>query len=120
MKIAVTAKGDNLDCQVDPRFGRAGKFIIFDTETENFEVVDNTQNYQAAQGAGIQSAGNVVETGAEAVISGHCGPKAFRVLSTAGIKIYAGAEGTVREMLDKFQRGELTENSTADVEGHWV
>jgi len=120
MKIAVTSKENNLESEIDKRFGRACGFIIFDTEKNDFTFVNNTQNLEASQGAGIQAAQTVSEQDAEIVITGHCGPKAFKVLSAAGIKIYTGAEGSVNEVLNKFKNGELEEISSADVEGHWV
>ena len=54
------------------------------------------------------------------MITGHCGPKAFRTLAAAGIKIVVGAGGTVAEALEKFKAGELKESDGADVESHWV
>lgn len=120
MKIAVSAKGRTLDAEVDPRFGRASVFLVVDTETGEFEVVENAQNLEAAQGAGIQAARTVAEHGAEAVISGHCGPKAFRTLIAAGIKVAVGASGTVSEALERFASGELAPTESADVEGHWA
>lgn len=119
MKIVITATGETLDADVDPRFGRAAKFILFDTETDEFEAVDNTQNLNAAQGAGIQAAESVSRLGAEGVISGHCGPKAFRALTAAGIAIYTGAEGTVSEAVEQFRSGSLSRAGSADVDGHW-
>lgn len=120
MKVAITSQGKELSSPVDLRFGRAKYFIIADTDSGDFEAADNTQNLNAPQGAGIQSAQNIVNKGVEAVISGHCGPNAFRTLSAAGIKIVVGAEGTVAEALEKFKTGELKELEGADVEGHWV
>ena len=120
MKIAVTASGPNLNSPVDPRFGRAACFIIYDTETNTFESVDNTQNLNAAQGAGIQAAETVARQGVQSVITGHCGPKAFRVLSSAGIRIYTGAAGTVETAIREFSAGTLKEIQSADVGGHWV
>ena len=120
MKIVVTSQGETLESKVDPRFGRAKNFILLDTETGKFEAIDNTQNLNAAQGAGIQAAQNVTNTDAEALITGNCGPKAFKVLSAASIKVYIGAEGTVAEAVEKFKKGELEEASGANVEGHWV
>ena len=119
MKIVITATGDTLDAKVDPRFGRAAKFILFDTDTGDFEAVDNAQNLNAAQGAGIQSAEAVSRLGAEGVISGHCGPKAFRALAAADIAIYTGAEGTVAQAIEQFRNGSLSRAGSADVEGHW-
>ena len=120
MKVAITSQGKELSSPVDLRFGRAKYFIIADTDSGDFEAADNTQNLNAPQGAGIQSAQNIVNKGVEAVISGHCGPNAFRTLSAGGIKIVVGAEGTVAEALEKFKAGELKELEGADVEGHWV
>jgi len=120
MKVAITAVDKTLDAKIDPRFGRSKFFIAIDTETGKFEVVDNTVNLNAAQGAGIQSAANVAELGAEAVITGHVGPKAFSALNAAGIKIYTLAESiTVADALELFKSGSLKCADNADVEGHW-
>ncbi|NLF92612.1 MAG: dinitrogenase iron-molybdenum cofactor biosynthesis protein [Oligosphaeraceae bacterium] len=120
MKVALTSQGDSLDTAVDTRFGRAAKFLLWDSETGAVTAVDNKQNLNAAQGAGIQSAMRVVEQGADVVITGHCGPKAFRVLSEAGVKIYLTKAGTGHEVIRLFQEGKLEIAANADVEGHWV
>jgi len=122
MKIVITAKDEGLDSQLDPRFGRAQCFIVMDTETGEHQSVSNDQNVQAAQGAGIQAGRNVVDTGAEAVITGNVGPKAFQTLQAAGIKIYLCSDGslTVQEALDRYNKGELAEVSDANVSGHWM
>ncbi len=120
MRIAFSASGDTLDAQMDARFGRAAKFIIIDTETDDFVVVDNTQNLNAAQGAGIQSAQHVVSAGAQVLVSGHTGPKAFKVLQAAGVDIYLSSAATVREAYQSWKNGELGKIDTADVEGHWL
>ena len=78
--------GDNLDSTINHSFGRTKKFLVAESDTMEYELADNAQNLNAAQGAGIQSAQNVGETGAEAVITLHLGPKAFKVLSGAGGK----------------------------------
>jgi predicted Fe-Mo cluster-binding NifX family protein len=120
MKIAVSTTGNSLDAELDQRFGRAPRFLIVDTDSGNVEVVDNVQNLNAAQGAGIQSAMTIAGTGAQAVITGHCGPKAFRVLTEAGIKIYNTEAKTVREAMTLYSDGKLTAADNADVEGHWL
>lgn len=119
MKICVTAQGTDKDSQVDPRFGRAANFIIHDTDTGGFEILDNKQNLQAAQGAGIQAAQKAAGSGAKAVITGHVGPKAFSALQAAGIEIFIGARGTVAEAIAAYKEGKLEKAAGADVEGHW-
>jgi predicted Fe-Mo cluster-binding NifX family protein len=120
MKIAITTGGNTTAAEVDSRFGRSPKFLIYDTETGESFVVDNTQNLNAAQGAGIQSAQNVAKTGAQAVITGHCGPKAFALLHKANIAVYHSPACSIDEALDRFKKGELKQAESADVEGHWV
>jgi predicted Fe-Mo cluster-binding NifX family protein len=119
MKVAVTSQGKDLASTVDPRFGRARYFVVADTETSEFEAVDNEQNLNAAQGAGIQSAQCVAGLGVEAVLTGHCGPKAFQALSAGGIAIYLVSAGTVGEALDKLKSGAIAPIDSADVDGHW-
>jgi predicted Fe-Mo cluster-binding NifX family protein len=119
MKIAFSTSGNDLSAPLDSRFGRAPKFLLYDLDSAGFEVIDNQQNLNAAQGAGIQSAETVARSGAKALVSGHCGPKAFRVLASAGIKIYNSDAFTVAEALEQFKAGKLKEASGADVQGHW-
>ena len=120
MKIVFTTSGDCLNAPLDSRFGRAPKFLVYDLDSETFEVVDNGQNLNTAQGAGIQSAETVARLGAKSLVTGHCGPKAFRVLIAAGIKIFNTDLPTVAAALDAFKEGTLKPAETADVEGHWV
>lgn len=120
MKIAITASGINLDSTIDLRFGRAQKFIIYDMDRETFDVLDNAQNLNASQGAGIQAAQHVANSGARALITGHTGPKAFKVLETAGIPVYLAKGGTVMEAINQWKLLKLPKILEADVEGHWV
>ena len=120
MRLLITTSGSDLDAPLDRRFGRAARFLVYDTETATTTVTDNGQNLNAAQGAGIQAAQTAAAAGAEAVITGHCGPKAFRLLRQGGIAVYHTDAATVREAVDQFQAGQLAPSAEADVEGHWV
>ncbi len=120
MKLAISSSENNLGSQIDLRFGRAKGFIIYETNDDSFQFIDNVQNLEAAQGAGIQAAQNVVNKDVEAVITGHCGPKAFKVLSTSGLKVYTVETGKISEIIENFKNGELQELASADVEGHWM
>ncbi len=120
MKILVTAKGKLISDDVDPRFGRAKFFVLVDTDTNKATAHDNSQNLNAAQGAGIQAAQSVVRLGAEAVISGNVGPNAFQTLNAAGVKVYLCPPATVEEALRKFKAGELKDAASPNVQGHWA
>ena len=119
MKLAITSLGEALDSPVDQRFGRARYFILYDTDTEEWTAHDNEQNLNAAQGAGIQAGQKIAEIGADAVITGHCGPKAFTTLKAGNIDVYPGASGTVEEAISAFAKGEFQKTGNADVEGHF-
>jgi len=119
MNIAITSKGRDLESEVDTRFGRATVFIIYDTKTDEFAAIDNVQNLTAVQGAGIQAAQNIINTGCKVVLTGHCGPKAFRLLDEGEVKIYTNAHGNIKEVIDKFKKGKLAMAKSADVKGHW-
>ena len=120
MKIIITSQGEDLISQVDPRFGRAKYFVIYNTETEEIIMKSNEQNLNAAQGAGIQSAQNVVDFGGEMVMTGHCGPKAFRILNEGGIKVVTDVSGTVADAIELYKKGNINFAQSADVEGHWM
>ena len=119
MKIAVTSQGTDIDSQVDPRFGRAAYIIIVDSETMNFEALDNKENLNALKGAGIQAASDIHEKGAEVLLTGFCGPNAFKTLQAAGVKVANDASGTVRDAVRAFLDGKLPFADEANVEGHW-
>jgi len=120
MKVAVSSTGETMDSPIDPRFGRAARFILFDTDTGTLETADNSAGLQSAQGAGIQAAETVSRLGAECLITGHCGPKAFRALEAAGIQVFVGAEGTIAQAIEQLGEGRLRRADGPDVGGHWA
>ena len=117
MKIAITSTGAKLEDKVDPRFGRCRYFILFDTETNKFEAMENT-GAQGMGGVGIQSGQIMADKGVETVLTGSCGPNAFQTLQAAGIKVITGASGTVQEAIDKFKSGGFKPVSQANVSAH--
>ena len=119
MKIAISAAGRKPDSPMDARFGRAGYFQIFDTDADEYEIIDNAAGMDAMQGAGVQAGELVAGRGVSVLITGHCGPKAFRVLAAAGIKVMLCSGGTVENAIAKFKNGGLKEIAGPDVNGHW-
>lgn len=119
MKIAVTAKAASLSAQMDPRFGRAAFILIIDLDTMQFEAVDNSENVRAFEGAGIQAATMISDRGAEVLLTGYCGPKAFKTLEVAEIKVVNDMEGTVLDAVNAFREGRFTYSDGANAEAHW-
>lgn len=105
--IAISSEGPALESQVDPRFGRAGGFVIINTDTDELSYIDNGESQTRAQGAGIETAERLAEAGVGVVLSGYVGPKAFAALKAANIKVCQDLEGmSVGEALSKFKAGE--------------
>ncbi len=120
MKIAFSTHGDSLNSPLDSRFGRAPRFLIFDDETGLLNSIENTQNLNAAQGAGIQSAMTLCQEKVDCVITGHCGPKAFQTLEAANIKVYLSKAETITDAYELLKAGKLTAAEDANAEAHWV
>ncbi|MGI6015048.1 MAG: NifB/NifX family molybdenum-iron cluster-binding protein [Methanothrix sp.] len=118
MKVCVTAGASGLDAPMDPRFGRSPFFVIVDTESMSENSIANT-NVDAASGAGIQAAQDIAREGASALITGNVGPNAMQTLTSANIDVYQyQGVGSVREVVEKFKRGELVKITGASVPGH--
>ncbi len=105
MKIAIPAQGNSLDMMVDERFGRAKGFIIFDTQTDTFQWIDNDKNMNASSGAGTKTAQAIIDANVQVLITNDVGPKAYQLLSGEGIEIFKIEEKmTVKDAITKFKQ----------------
>ena len=119
LKIAITSKGKDLDSPMDPRFGRAPYILIVDTLDQGLEVLDNSENVNAFKGAGIQAAVMVSDRGAKVLLTGYCGPNAFKTLNAAGVKVANDVTGTVKDAVIAYREGKISFADDANVEGSW-
>ncbi len=101
-KICVPSLRDDLGAEMDPTFGRASYFLIFDPATQDVEVFKNP-NKEALQGAGIKAAQLIASKNVNTVLTGSCGPKATRILQAAGIQIKSGLSGRVKDVLSEYK-----------------
>jgi predicted Fe-Mo cluster-binding NifX family protein len=107
MKIVVSSTGISLDDKTHDLFGRCDFLIIFDMETGDVKAVKN-ENKDAESGAGIGCAQIVFDEGAQSVISGKVGPKAYEVLQHAGVDVFLAPPGIlVSDALEKYKEGRL-------------
>ena len=105
-KIAISSEGPTLEDWVDPRFGRAGGFVIVELPERKLDYIDNGASQMMAMGAGIETAERMAAAGVEVVLSGYVGPKAFAALTAAGIKICQDVEGiTIGEAIENYVAG---------------
>ncbi len=117
MRIAVSSSGDNLGAQIDPRFGRCAYFLVGNTDDMSFEAFDN-ENIALGRGAGIQAAQFVASKGVRAVLTGNVGPNAVKTLSAAGIHVFAGQKGSVKDAVLNYKDGKLEPTREATVADH--
>jgi predicted Fe-Mo cluster-binding NifX family protein len=114
MKICITAQGDTLDADLDPRFGRCQYFLLVDAETLQYEAIQNP-NLDATGGAGIQSGQLMTNKKVDIVITGNVGPNAFQTLQAANIEVITGATGTIRGTLEQYNQGLLKPTTSPSV-----
>lgn len=117
MKIAISSFEKDLNSQVDPRFGRTPYILIVDSDTMQYEVLENP-SATAAGGAGIQTAQMVTEKGAQVVLTGNVGPNAFDVLSAADIEVITGIRGTVESAVKRYLQGQLQPTARQNIPSH--
>jgi predicted Fe-Mo cluster-binding NifX family protein len=117
MKVAVSAKGRDLDAETSPIFGRCQAFVIVDSETLSFEAFANP-SLSARGGAGVQAAQFVIGQGAQAVLAGNVGPNAFAVLDAANVPVYRFDGGSVHQAIEAYVAGELSAEGGATVSDH--
>jgi predicted Fe-Mo cluster-binding NifX family protein len=121
MKIAICSQSDNTQSNVDSRFGRAAYFAVYDESVDEWEFVENRQNLQASQGAGIQAAQTVIDFGVGVLIAANVGPKAMVALRADGISVFeADTAKTIQQTFDAYRSGQLTQLDQSNVEGHWA
>ncbi len=114
MKIAITSQGQDENSLVDERFGRCSFFYIINLNDKKTEVLANADNAALGQGAGIQTAQNLVDRDIKGVITGFCGPKAFKVLDASSISVYSVEKMTVKEAIELYVSSKLIKITTAN------
>jgi predicted Fe-Mo cluster-binding NifX family protein len=119
MKILVTCKENNENCEIDPRFGRCLHFAVVDLESGEISFHDNSENASGRQGAGVGAAKLAADLGVEYLLTGNCGPKAFQVLEASGVKVVVGISGKLKEVVENFKNGKYSTIDKPNVEGHW-
>ncbi len=118
LKLAITSSGSTLESAVDPRFGRCSYFLIVDSDSLDFEAVENPA-ITATGGAGVQAVQTVLDKGAEVIITGNVGPNAFKAMEAGDIELYIGTSGTVMSLINEFKEGKLQKVDSATVESHF-
>jgi predicted Fe-Mo cluster-binding NifX family protein len=109
MKIAVSAKGPALSSEIAPHFGRANYFVVVNTNTGELSAHDNSQNMRAAHGGAAHAAQHIITCGVEGLITGNITADAATALKAGNVQIYKQTWGTVRDGIERFKSGRLSD-----------
>lgn len=110
MRIIVSVSEKSESAALDPRFGRCQYFAVCDENGNTCEFIENP-GISSAHGAGITAANKIVEIGADVVITGNLGPNALRVLQASNIRGYASSQLSIKEAIEMYKDGKLSEIS---------
>jgi predicted Fe-Mo cluster-binding NifX family protein len=86
MKIFISALENSMEAQVDQRFGRCAWLIGVDSDTGDWQALENP-GAALSGGAGVAAAQFVLDHGAGVVISGDFGPHAAQAFGQAGVEM---------------------------------
>ena len=116
MKIIIPVNEENENTEISQSFGRAPFYMIYDTETKKTSTMINPAT-ESPSGAGIKAAQTIVDSGAKVLLTIRCGKNAHDVLKGADIKVMEAAPGPVKDNLNAYLEGKLSELETIH-EGH--
>ncbi len=109
MKICVPTSGQGgYDDLVSEHFGRAPTFTVVDTDSNNVNVIDNQSEHMGGSGKPPEQ---IAKTGAQVLLCSGLGPRAIDMLTSFGIEVYVGAQGTARQAVDEWRAGRLQKAS---------
>ena len=107
MKVAIGLEENSYESQVDRRFGRASFFILIDTESNDYEIIENEAKDEAT-GAGLKVVKNLMSLGVDEIIAGEIGAKAAVLIEEFDIPTYKlGELKSVDEVLKNYKENKL-------------
>jgi predicted Fe-Mo cluster-binding NifX family protein len=111
MKIAFTSEGTSWDSLIDPRFGRAENIVLYNEDSKEFTVIDNSAVKNDAHGAGTATAQKIFELKPDVLITGNGpGETAAKALKHIQMRVFAEANNlTLRQAYNNYLSGNLKE-----------
>lgn len=108
MKTAFpTQTANDLDSPVFNHFGSAAFFIVVDTDTHEYDIIEN-QDKDHLHGQ-CQPLAALDNYPVDAVVVGGIGKGALGKLNASGVRTFRAVDGTVRENLSLLAQGKLQE-----------
>ena len=100
MKLFVALKENKgIDSKLSEHFGHCGYFAIFDTETKNFDIVENKIEHANNEMTPVEQ---VMKFKPDVVFSLGIGQRAIKLFNEKGIKVHTGKFNVLKEVIDNF------------------
>lgn len=101
MLLLIGSDENELESSVAKRFGHVIYFILYNTETNSFEVFENID-----EGHKHKNLQQFLDKGVEAFMVGNIGPHAFEIINTPKSKVYLTRKTSVKQAVDKYLKGD--------------
>jgi predicted Fe-Mo cluster-binding NifX family protein len=102
MRIAITAIGKGSDAEVDLRCERACYILIFSSDGDLIETIDNRRNVYATHSPTGEVSQLLARKNVEVILTGPCGLKSRQAMNNAGIEVVFEYARPVSEALGTF------------------
>lgn len=106
MRICIPIETDKgKAAMVYGHFGSAPYFIIYDSEKDSFQIINNSNQHHThgtCQPMGVLNRKNI-----DVVVCVGMGARAVLKLNEVGIQAYKAAAGTAEEIIEKYKLGKL-------------
>ena len=109
MKVAISAKGNNLDSAVERNLKRTPFYLIVDTETLNFESIPAKIQYDNLEGK-VQIAKIFGDKHVDAVLTGPCENEILQIFHKHNIIVSETAGENVKEQVNSFIKHQFNAN----------
>ena len=108
MRICIpTNTNEGQNAHVSSHFGSAEYFTIYDTDKDDFKIVDNTNTHHSH---GMCHPLNALDSSnIDIIVCGGMGARAVMKLNDGGIKAYRASGNTVADIIQAYNNNDLEE-----------
>jgi len=117
MKLCIPIQENNgIESQVYSHFGSATAFMIYDSETSKYQIIDNSdQNHTHGACNPINS---INGQNINVVLVGGIGARAIEKLNARNIKVFQTVKETAKENIELFKNSQLQEMTIQEACAH--
>ena len=99
--FAITSSGKSEKSFLDLRFGKCDNVVIYNSETDNYNILENT--YKDAEHSGVKLVEFLKQEGVSVIITGEVGPRVSEMLEKEKLQLVLLQEERIK-IEDIFER----------------